>query len=474
MFDLLDVLLALPQWLVLLGDGEEVRAALTAVLPEARTGELVIVACEPSRLRLGDGGWTGSYLVTVDRPDGRSPSSVRLRGTLPAEAAPFVPGQPAPFGDPAWRLTLLPGPGLSLMTEPPDAKLSALALLTGAESARLLLEQAIGRAGPAYAGYRLRTCHPQVLRHKPGSRCTVRYLLEYDDVHTTRGWPDLVVAKTYRGDKGEVAWQGMRALWDSPMRAGAVRLAEPLAFLPDINVLVQGPVPEERTLKKAIRSAVRSGQSADLAAVTDAIRATARGLAALHRSGVRKGTVVTWGDELAEVQRVVDRIGRQVPAAALAGNALLGRLAAVADSTPAGPIGPTHHSFRPEQVLLHGSGIGFIDFDAFCQSEPAVDVAQFRASVRRLLSEPAHREVLATLADEFLTEYELHAEVSRPRVALWEALELFTSLLHAWTKVKPDKGPEVLSALKAHLSGGLGWVDGLLLPNTAPSRSPLS
>jgi hypothetical protein len=461
MFELLDLLLALPQWLVFMTDDEQLVAALGAALPEARAGELMILGCEPSRLRLGDKGWSGSYIATAAPPGGGTTRSVRLRGTL-VRGAPVVdvPSQPAPFGDPGWRLTL-PDSGLVLTTEQPNADLPAVPVLTDPESARALLERAIGDAGETYNGYRLRGCRPTVARHKPGSRCTVLYRLEYDEKYADRAWPELVVAKTYRGGKGEVAWRGMHELWRSPMRHGPVRIAEPLAFLSYLNVLVQGPVPEDRTLKKAIRAAVASGGAAELDVVREAIRGAARGLAALHRSGVRYGEVVTWRDELGEMQRVIDRIGRHVPEAARAGSALLDRLATVAEQLPAGQPGPAHHSFRPEQVLLHGAEIGFVDFDAFCQAEPAADVAQFCASVRRLLEPPAHRMVLAGLAEEFLTEYERQAPVSRQRVALWEALELMTSLLHTWTKVKPDKAPEVLSALKAHLSNGLGWVGGL-------------
>ena len=61
------------------------------------------------------------------------------------------------------------------------------------------------------------------------------------------------MAKTYRGDKGRVAWDGMRAVWDTPLaRGGPVGVAEPLAFLPDIKVLVQGGVPQDpRDMAKA-------------------------------------------------------------------------------------------------------------------------------------------------------------------------------------------------------------------------------
>src|SRR5207248_9088057 len=98
-----------------------------------------------------------------------------------------------------------------------------------------------------------RSCVPRVMRYKPGSRCTILYHLEYPP-GPDAGWPELVVAKTYAGDKGRIAWEGMRALWASPLaRSSAVTIAEPLAFLPEMNVLVQGPIREEQTLHDLIR-----------------------------------------------------------------------------------------------------------------------------------------------------------------------------------------------------------------------------
>src|SRR5690606_41329562 len=67
------------------------------------------------------------------------------------------------------------------------------------------------------------------------------YHLEYPpEAAQERGWPAVVVAKTYRGDKGQNAYDAMRALWRSPLGTSpTVRIAEPLAYLPELSVLVQ-------------------------------------------------------------------------------------------------------------------------------------------------------------------------------------------------------------------------------------------
>jgi len=41
--------------------------------------------------------------------------------------------------------------------------------------------------------------------------------------------------------------------------------------------------------------------------------------------------------------------------------------------------------------------------------------------------------------------------ISRPRVALWEALDLLTLVLHSWTKVKPERLKNAMFTLEQHL-----------------------
>ena len=114
-----------------------------------------------------------------------------------------------------------------------------------------------------------------------------------------------------------------------------------------------------------------------------------------------------------------------------------------------------HGSFRPAQVLLYKDQIGFIDFDSICQSEPGNDLALFLSSVMSFamtntdfdetsdsgagMDEETRQtrfEIGMSLSEQFLDEYEKHRPISRQRVALWEALDLFMLVLHGWIKVK--------------------------------------
>ncbi|MGH3473545.1 MAG: hypothetical protein ACRDOT_01380, partial [Aeromicrobium sp.] len=48
----------------------------------------------------------------------------------------------------------------------------------------------------------------------------------------------------------------------------------------------------------------------------------------------------------------------------------------------------------------------------------------------------ANLALLDDLCDTFLAAYREHGTVSSARVALWEACDLTTGMLHAWTKVR--------------------------------------
>jgi Ser/Thr protein kinase RdoA (MazF antagonist) len=469
---------ALPGWLAAGRQPECVGAALSRHVPEFAAGDLTLRGCEARRLRLkGSDGWVGQYRLTVEGPRPGQRRDVALAGRLhpPGAPEPAPSADAAAFGTAAWR-GYLPELRLELWAQGPDTQLPALPGLTDPEQARKLLERSIRAGAPAYRDIRIQACEPRVARYKPGSRCTIVYRLEYPpDLADGRGWPELVVAKTHRGEKGRNAYAGMRALWDSPLRAGdVVAIAEPLAYLPELKVLVQGPVREERTLRALCRAALRTGTPVALAELEDYVRKTAVGLAELHRSAVGYGEPVTWADELGELQARAGRLAAAVPGLASAATPLLARLAALAAEHPADPPVPAHRSFRPAQVLLDRGRVGFIDFDGLCQAEPALDLALFRATLKEWgLKEAlagagragpeARLAQLEGLCEMFLAAYETQAPVSRARVALWEALYLLAEVVSGWTKVRPERVGDSLLVLQHHLR-----VSGLLGPGTEP------
>ncbi len=464
---------ALPAWLNAATDPEQVSRALARAVPELASGALTI-SVQIKSVRIARAAWTGVYTLTLTERPGAGQRVVTLRGTI------LPPGRPAPpsvdgaadsqaFGAAGWR-SYVPELRIAFEMQPPDdTALPSLPILTDAEQARAVLERSIRAAAPAYADLRIESCAPKIMRYTPGSRCTVLYRLSYPaGASRGRDWPEIVVAKTYKDGRGKHAYAAMHALWEAPFRrARGVTVAEPLAFLPDLNVLLQGPIREERTLQEMIASAARTNAPAALNELYTFVRQTAAGLAELHRSEVRFGPVRTWEDELAEVRSVVDKLAGGIPTISDAAGPMLAWLESRATECPADPIMTTHGTFRPGQVLIYRDEIGFIDFDSFCQAEPALDLSLFFRRTKDIVlgvldgdaggmaDGQSARATLLALADAicevFLSEYERHVRVSRQRIALWEALDLLTLVLHSWTKVKPERLKNAVFALEQHM-----------------------
>ncbi|MDQ3218658.1 MAG: hypothetical protein M3Q18_12580 [Actinomycetota bacterium] len=439
----------MPEWLARLDNDIEVQAALSDAIGGLQSAKL-------SRMRLKREWWTAGCSVAVDGEEGVK----HLAATIvpPGHVEPSLAPAPGRPGDEDWRCWV-PRLRLELTSAEPEAKLAALGLLTDPERARALLEGAIRAGTPAYSDMRIVSAAPKVMRYSPGSRCTVLYRLDLPEGAADRKWPDVVVAKTYhRADKGRIAWDGMRSLWQSPLaRSEVVTIAEPLAWLPEQKILVQGPIPESRTLKELLLATFASRSEA-----SDELRGrlakTAAGLAELHHSGAASVEQTTWEEELAEVREVLGRLTATLPHLDGAADPWLVHLELLADKSPVDPSVAAHRSFRPAQVLLHGEGLGFIDFDGFCRAEPALDIALFRATTRDLAMSVLAPELpletrlaaIDNLSEHFLACYEELAPVSRDRVALWEALDLFTNVLHSWTKVKPARLAYSLALLQHH------------------------
>ena len=440
-------LAALPSWLEAAVHPERTRAALLRAAPEL--GEEV-AGLEPGRVRLRDasGAWQASYELRL-----RDGTTVPLVGRLVPPDAAWGPAGAS--GPPAWDV-VLPELGLHLSAAPPE-RLEAVPRLTDAELARPLLESAI-RAGGRYPDLRIERCEAEVMRFKPGSRCTVRYRLDLGAAGRPE-WPRCVVAKTYHGGKGENAYAGMEALWGTPLSRGdVVTLAEPLAYVPEERILVQGPVAEDTTLKALVVQTFASGGRAELAALAEELDKTADGLAALHRTEAWHGDVWSLGQEVGELREAIGRLAVVFPERVAEVEALLGAVDAADRDRPADPARPAHGSFRPAQVLLHAGRIGFIDFDGFGRAEPAADVGLFLATTRRLgvvAAPPARRAEAAAALDEltegFLVRYSDVAPVTIERVRLWEAVAALTAVLNCWTKVRPGRLGPTLLLLDHHL-----------------------
>ena len=462
----------LPEWMMAARDPDRICAALSRAIPEFLSGELILHECDSSNIRYKDENWSGFYELTVSKPDETSTSTIHLQGVLSAPDA--VANRPLlvehALGSKDWH-AVIPQLNLELWTKKPEGVLSALEMLTDPEQSREYLMSRIRAGSPHYQNLQIQTSHPKIARYKPGSRCTIVYQLDYPSDADAR-WPELVVAKTYRKEKGQNAYESMRAFWNSALSSSTtVKIAEPLAYDEELKVMIQGPIRQEKTLKELTVMAVKAGTIEAYDALTDAMRKTARGIAELHKSGTELSTLYGWEDDEEQVRESIEDLSVSIPQLAAAGIPFLERLNSLEASSEPDARVPSHGTFRPAQVLMYGGEIGFIDFDSCCMAEPAKDLGLFLCAFLRagmatvnfddieVSSEPlddaarlARFERLIDVSEKFLEEYERCAmPVNRQRVALFEALELFILIQHAWTKIKVRELRDIMFVLEHFL-----------------------
>jgi len=462
----------LPDWMVAARDPSRICAALSQAIPEFRSGELILKECDSSNIRYKDDRWSGFYELTVSHPGDPGTSTIDLEGTLypPGVISDSPPLVENSLGSDSWH-AVIPALNLELWPKQREAVLTSLDFLIDPHQSRQYLTDRIRAGSPLYQDLLIEASHPQIVRYKPGSRCTIVYHLDYPTGSNLR-WPELVVAKTYRKEKGQNAYDSMCALWNSPLSSSrALKIAEPLAYDPDTRVMIQGPIRQERTLKDLTVRAVRAGTAEAYDELTTAVRKTARALAELHGSGVALDKVYGWKNDETQTRESIEELSAAVPQLAPAGLPFLDRLSSLEAASRPDPLSPSHGTFRPAQVLLYQDEIGFIDFDSCCQAEPAKDLGLFLCAFLRAgmatvdfddmevgpgPSDAAARlarfERLMGISQEFLSEYErCSGPVNRQRVALFEALELFILVLHAWTKVKVRELHDIMYVLEEFL-----------------------
>ena len=136
----------------------------------------------------------------------------------------------------------------------------------------------------------------------------------------------------------------------------------------------------KKILKIFTTAAFRAGTPEAIEGLNQVMLKTAAGLADLHKSNVGFGKTLEWKDEMSKVRERVERLSIVYPHLRAAAEPFLDRLQQLASAYLPDPLVPSHSSFRPAQALLYKNQIGFIDFDSFCQSEPA----NFHACFARL------------------------------------------------------------------------------------------
>ena len=270
-----------------------------------------------------------------------------------------------------------------------DEKISGLRFVHKPRKAREILAPWIDTGG-----LKLKNVQPELLGHRLGKRCAIRFRYELKDRETGEHTPGSVFAKMYkrRSPRGAELADTHTLLAGKGFTAGSdVRIPALVGYLPEWEMLLTEDV-AGASLADLEREAFSRG-------VTMAARAIARLHACDHRperehatsaeTELLEGWVALVGEVFADLRRTTADALEQVRA----------ELASIS----AAPTSLVHRDFYEKQVIIDGDDTILLDFDTLCTADPAIDLGNFIAHIK--LARAKGIEVDADLEIAFLRAY---------------------------------------------------------------------
>src|SRR2546422_1650667 len=228
------------------------------------------------------------------------------------------------------------------------------------------------QVGPPDAAARLALRAIRTVRYKPGRRC----LIEYDVEVTRRDAPPEIVtlvAKARARGADTATFRLLQALrlrgFDDTSPDG-VAVPEPVTVIPELGVWLQ----------RKVRGMAATAALTEPGGVTVA-RRMADAMHKLHHAGVAARRRHTMADELRILRRCLEALRERRPEWARRVRRLLRGRHPRRPSGPAGEPRGIHPGFYPDHLLLNGERLYLLDFDLYCEGDPALDAGNCVAHI---------------------------------------------------------------------------------------------
>ena len=242
------------------------------------------------------------------------------------------------------------------------------------DQARLAAEHSLAEklmdlpiAALSEAGLIVRSYRAQVLKISK-SRPILRY-----DVACFDDREDAIVRKVivgkgcYRHD-GARTFEFMRQLWSQGFSEDALlTIPEPIAYVPELKLLLQGWAPGD-----ALYAYID-----DPAVASEPVTLAARWLAKMHRTRLRGVPVLPLEYEETKLRTYRNVLMQICPESAERIERVAWRILASLEALDSRQFVPTHGDFQPKNVCVLRDRVTVIDFDRFALAHPARDLGHF-------------------------------------------------------------------------------------------------
>jgi thiamine kinase-like enzyme len=296
-----------------------------------------------------------------------------------------------------------------------DAAMPQLAVALDPDQAEAHLKRGLPRVAGEEALLRVRQI--TVLRHKPGKRCIVEYRVRVEK-------PDYkpylvrIIGKTRAKRFGQSSYRLQQEFWDrgfSEESRDRISVPEPLGHIPELEMWFQRKVKAEVSTRLFLP-----------ATATDLARRVAEAAFKIHQAGVSTSKNHFIGDELRILQNCFDTVGSTDPQFKERLEKLSAACRDLGESLLNRPTCGIHRDFYSDQVILRKRRIYVIDFDLYCQGDPALDIGNFTAHLTEMaLRLHGSSEALKHHEDAILETYlELGGKEHRPAIEAYHILTL--------------------------------------------------
>jgi hypothetical protein len=207
-----------------------------------------------------------------------------------------------------------------------------------------------------------------VTRHKPGRRCVIEYDVRVERPDEPRR-EDKLIGKIRARRYGNEGYRMLESVWNAGFQAESsdgISVPEPIGVLPRFKMWLQRKIVGIEATTSLLQS---DG--------TLLARRLAEAIHKLHTAGVPSERSHTMADELRILHEHLPRVAEGKPALNQRIARLLGACDRLGAALPPSRTCGIHRDFYPAQVLVNNDRLYLLDFDLYCQGDPALDVGNF-------------------------------------------------------------------------------------------------
>jgi hypothetical protein len=291
----------------------------------------------------------------------------------------------------------------------------------------------------------------RVVRHKPGRRCVI----EYDLVDADGSPRGTVIGKIRRNRSGRTAFELARAFGESgfdPAAVDGISVPEAVAYVKKLGMWLQRKVP-----------GFESTAMLETPAGTEIAVNIAEAAYKIHRAGVPAERVHGIDDELEILCRCLGSVSKAQPAWKFRLERLMQCARRIGETLHGRPHCGVHRDFYSDQVIVDRNRLWLLDFDLYCQGDPALDIGNFIGHVTEQ-SVRTRGYPLALSEVELAMERRYTALAGAAEIGAIHAYSLLTlmrhiyiSMLHAERRHTTDQLLSICEVRAVNLLCGQGY-----------------